>query len=62
MVLKSTGVFGLLRQVAYELIPADHKHFESLVRLCMKSGQHHDVKNARAIFFAVCLTVCPFEF
>ena len=32
---------GLLRQVVYKLIPADHEHFELLTCPCMKARWHH---------------------
>ena len=35
------GVIGLLRQVAYELISANHEHFESFEWPCMIAGWHH---------------------
>ena len=34
-------VIGLLRQVAYELIPADQEHFKSLAWHCMIARWHH---------------------
>ena len=58
-----TGVIRLLWQVAYDLIPADHEHFELLVWPCMIARWHHCVTKARTChFFAVCLTVFQFEF
>ena len=45
---KSLGVLGFLRQVTYELIPADCEHFESLA--CTT-----DVTNARTCLFFRCL-------
>ena len=35
------GVMDLLRQNAYELIPADHEYFESLAWSCMIARWHH---------------------
>ena len=35
------GVLGLLWQVTYEVIPADHEHFESLAWPCMVARWNH---------------------
>ena len=50
-----------------ELIPADHEYLDSVAWSChdceVAPVWHHDVTNARTCqFFAVCLTVFPFEF
>ena len=51
----------LLQQVAYELIPADQEHFESLAWACMIARWHHWSHNAFTCHvFAVCLTIFPF--
>ena len=49
------------------LIPADHEYLDSVAWPChdceVAPVWHHDVTNARTCqFFAVCLTVFPFEF
>ena len=50
-------LIGLLRQVAYELILADHEHIESLAWPCMKARWHHwRHKHSHVPFF-----YCPFD-
>ena len=57
------GVLGSLRWVAYELIPDDHKHVESLACPCIFARWHHwRHKCSHVPFFCVCLTFFPFEF
>ena len=65
MILHLTGYNRLLRQVAFELIPADHEHLKTLVWSCMTASWHYWRQKRSHVplaFFAVCLTVFPFEF
>ena len=57
------GLLGLQPQVAFELVPADHKHFWSVALHCMKARWNHwRHKCSHLIFFAVCLTIFLFKF
>ena len=57
------GVIGLLEQVAFEVIPADHEHFETLAWPCMKARWHHwRHKRSHMPFFRWLFNRLPFEF
>ena len=51
-------IMGLLQQVANELIPADHEHFESLVWPCMTARWHHWRHKHSYVPFFRCLIDC----
>ena len=54
MVLNSTGRKPLQRHVTYELIPADHEHFESLIWPCVIARWHHwRHKRSQVPFFSL---------
>ena len=56
------SVICLLRQVVYEMFPADHEHVESPVRPCMISWWHNCVLARTCNFFHRLLSIFQFNF
>ena len=63
MVLTLTGRIRLSRQVVYEVIPANHEHFESLAWPCMIVRWHHwRYKHSYVPFFRSLFDRLPVRF